>query len=254
MGCHVWDGAGNNIAPGAISAAGMTSPAADQWVKITGTFIVPNCSYIRPYFQRLNGGAGGNVYFGEPYIGRKQKGSDVTGINTALFIAGQGLLATKSLIDAVSYLGNLVVENRSLIDNSTFRSVVQAVDFAHYRTTPGNGSWYNITNGSTTLSLAITTAPSGAQRIKITLVMAMQGDGGSADNLSVRMLRNGAQIGQVWDNIQILNDRIMTYTFIFWDEAPAVNTTYTYTPQWMPIVDGWPYWDNISFDIEGKWK
>lgn len=144
----------------------------------------------------------------------------------------------------------------ALVDNATWKAGSIAVDFGHYRTTPGYGSWLNVSNGFTTVEVSLTTGADGAQKVKLTAVLALQGDGSSADNTSWRVLRNGTDVvGQVWDNVQILNDRIMTYAFIFWDDSVSPSTTYTYTLQWMPIAsDGYPYWDNISFDAEGKWK
>lgn len=152
-----------------------------------------------------------------------------------------------------------LVSNPSIQDNATFKT--QAVAAAYNGAVLGSvyNSWIDVTNGTTPIQVTLTTAPDGAQRIKITAVLMLKGDGGAADDCAWRCLRNGSQVGQQWGSasypIQVLNDRYMTYTFIFWDESPSVNTSYTYKLQYMPTgSDGFSFFGNISFDAEAKFK
>lgn len=142
------------------------------------------------------------------------------------------------------------VTNPSVVNNSITRSGSIAGDLGGYRaTSPAYGTWRDFSDGSVTAEISLTTAATGDQKVKLTFVVAAKGDGSDADNTSWRVLRNGTQIGTTWDDIQILDGRITTQTFIFWDDAPADATTYTYKVQYMPIAsDGFPYLYNFSFD------
>lgn len=115
---HCFDGAGNYLTT--VNCGYTLNPTADTWVRITGTCTVPNCSLVLPFFQRYNSGPAGSVYFSEPYIGRKQKGADVTGTNTAAAFAGQGLLATLNLINSIAYLADYLIATTTLgVDAAT---------------------------------------------------------------------------------------------------------------------------------------
>lgn len=142
------------------------------------------------------------------------------------------------------------VTNPAVVNNSITRSASIAGDLGGYRaTSPGYGTWRDLSDGSVTAEISITTAATGDQKVKLTIAVAAKGDGSDADNTSWRVLRNGTQIGTTWDDIQFIDGKIMSQTFIFWDDAPADATTYSYKVQYMPIAsDGFPYLYNFSFD------
>jgi hypothetical protein len=228
MGFHYFDGSGAAGYLGGATAAYVLNPAAESWVKVSASFTVPNCSYIRPYFQRYNSGSGSSVYFAEPYIGRKQKGADITNANVALAVAGQGLLATLNLINSVGLLADLVVSNAKIADNAATKG---GSFFHNYSgAQPSTQNVYTPINASIPPQIAVPSGGGSNQVVLIDCYMVANRQGGSNDSAIFRMLRTNDNVsidGELSYSIVIqgINQPI---NLIFVDNAPIPNTTNNY--------------------------
>jgi len=82
----------------AINLSSQTSvtlaSVSGVWTRRTASFVVPGgAAFVQPYVERPVF-TSFTFFVGEPFLGRSQQGADITGINVASAILGQGAFAT----------------------------------------------------------------------------------------------------------------------------------------------------------------
>jgi hypothetical protein len=162
FGFWYFDAAGNFLG-GQATGSYAADPTADTWVELTGSFIVPTCSFIRPYFQRYGGGDAGSVFFAEPFIGRAQPGSDVTGQNTAANTSAVGGTSSGTVEAGTTAANNAANSDGTIKDDRVGTNAIQA-DAISERTFSFTGSSFTLTTSNQlaidiTLSAAVAGEP-----------------------------------------------------------------------------------------------
>lgn len=152
-----------------------------------------------------------------------------------------------------AYIKNANIEELSINGEKleNFASTSVGTFFADLSGWNLSSTSYHVVGGSAPCQVTITTG-NGTNRVIIDVNATMMGDGGDDDNLNWQVWRlnpDGSHtvLPQTHGNIQVSDGQKRVYGTAFFDNAGAVNTTYTYKLMEAKVgTDGNPYYYNTS--------
>jgi hypothetical protein len=140
------------------------------------------------------------------------------------------------VIGGITYLRNVVIQEAAigtikLQENATFDFDFFFHSYGTLGTRPTTPSqqWINLP-----VDMLITVIPASGttQVVSINTSMIMEGSGSNPDLIDFRIVRvNDGKILQTYTNLCVLDNRVITYNFEFYDEAPIADTPCTYRIQ-----------------------
>jgi hypothetical protein len=158
-----------------LDLAGSSRPAStspDAWQTVSGSVVIPaNVAYVWPHVA-FNGRTAGTILVGEPYFGRAQAGADITSINVAGAVIGQGVLATKNTVSTNLLAANAVTSNTSQFTAGTV----------------------GISTTAFTIVQTVSVLAAAGDLVDIIANAAANFTGGPNTSINMRICRNGASI------------------------------------------------------------
>jgi hypothetical protein len=162
----------------------------------------------------------------------------ISGANQSLFIVKADRFRIENasgvpfeVIGGVTYIKNAVIQEASigtikLQENATFDFDYYYHEYGGSRPSGSGQTWLQFPVG-----MLVTVIPANGitQVVNINVSMILEGSGSNPDSIHFRCVRtNDNKILQTFRNIGVVDNRIIPYSFEFYDELPIANTPCTY--------------------------
>jgi len=210
-------------------------------VQITNvsTTVAGNTANIEQLFYSLNG-----VY--AKYTLTVQAGGIITGIEL-ISGGGQSAFIVKAdrfrienasgvpfeVIGGITYIRNAVIQEAAIGTNKLQENATFDFDFFFYdygtlgsRPTSPFNTWMSF---PADMLITVIAANGMTQVVSINVSLILEGSGSNPDHIDFRIMRlNDGKILQTYTGLGVVDNRVISYNFEFYDEMPLADTPCTY--------------------------
>ena len=206
-------------------------------ISTVSTTVAGHTAQIQQIFNSVDG-----IY--AEYVLTVQAGGIITGIEL-ISGAGKSEFIVKAdrfrienaygvpfeVIGGITYIRNAIIQEAAigtikLQENATFDFDYFYDDYGGARPSGSGQTWLQLPSG---MIATVIPASGTTQVVNINVSMILEGSGRNPDSMHFRCVRvNDGKILQTFRNIGVVDNRIIPYSFEFYDEAPIPNTPCTY--------------------------